>query len=71
MWQSRERWIAALRSFVIRMAAIALLTLIVPVTPSLAQRSGHVRLKIVTASVTPSTWPMPSSTVDSSPRERP
>ena len=51
MRQSRERWIAALRSIVIRLAAIALLTLIVPVTPSLAQASGHVRLKIVKASV--------------------
>ncbi len=51
MQQNPERWIAALRSFVIRLAAIALLALIVPGTPSLAQASGHVRLKIVKASL--------------------
>ena len=51
MQQSRERWVAALRSFVIRLAALALLALIVPVTPSLAQASGHVRLRIVKASL--------------------
>jgi hypothetical protein len=38
---------AAQRSFGIRLAAIVLLALLVPVTPSLAQASGHVRLKIV------------------------
>ena len=40
---------AAPRWFVIRMAAMALLMSIVPATPSLAQASGHVRLKIVKA----------------------
>jgi lipid-binding SYLF domain-containing protein len=40
---------AALHSFVTRLAAIALFALIVPVTPSLAQASGYVRLKIVKA----------------------
>lgn len=49
MRQSPERWIFALHRFVIRLGAIALLALIVPVTPSLAQASGHVRLKIVKA----------------------
>jgi lipid-binding SYLF domain-containing protein len=32
-----------------RLAAITLLALIVPVTPSLAQAAGHVRVKIVKA----------------------
>jgi hypothetical protein len=49
MRQSPERWIAALRLLVVRVAAIALLGLIVPVKPSLAQASGHVRVKIVKA----------------------
>lgn len=49
--QSSEHWIGVLRAFVIRLAAIALLALTVPVTPSLAQASGHVRLKIVKASL--------------------
>ncbi len=49
MRQSRERWIDAQRSFVIRLAAIALLALIIPVTLSLAQASGHVRVKFVKA----------------------
>jgi lipid-binding SYLF domain-containing protein len=40
---------AALRSLFIRLAAIVLFAVIVPVTPSLAQASGHVRLKIVKA----------------------
>jgi hypothetical protein len=40
---------AAPRWFVIRLAAMALLAAIVPATPSLAQASGHVRLKIVKA----------------------
>ena len=51
MEPSPERWRAALRSFIIRLAAIALLALTIPVTPSLAQGSGHVRLKIVKASL--------------------
>jgi hypothetical protein len=51
MRQSRERGIAAVRSSVIGLAAIALLALTVPVTPSLAQASGQVRLKIVKASL--------------------
>lgn len=49
MPQNRELRRAALRWFVNRLAAIALLALIVPVTPSLAQASGGVRLKIVKA----------------------
>lgn len=49
MRRSPKCWIAALHRFVIRLGAIALLALIVPVTPSLAQASGHVRLKIVKA----------------------
>ena len=40
---------AAPRWFVIRLAVMALLVSIVPATPSLAQASGHVRLKIVKA----------------------
>jgi hypothetical protein len=51
MQRNRERRVAALRSFVIRVAAIALLAFLVPVTPSFAQASGHVRLKIVKASL--------------------
>jgi hypothetical protein len=52
MQRSRERRIAALRSVVvIRVAAIALLACLVPVTPSLAQAAGHVRLKITKASL--------------------
>jgi hypothetical protein len=51
MQQSPERSIAARRSFIIRLAAIAMLALIVPVTPSLAQASGYVRVKIVKAGV--------------------
>jgi len=51
MQQSRKRRIAALRSFAVRLASIALLALIVPVTPSLAQAAGHVRLKITKASL--------------------
>jgi hypothetical protein len=49
MQRNRERRRAALRWFVNHLAAIALLALIVPVTPSLAQASGDVRLKIVKA----------------------
>lgn len=49
MPRSRERRRTALRWFVNRLVAIALLALIVPVTPSLAQASGDVRLKIVKA----------------------
>lgn len=37
------------RAFVIRLAALALLAVSVPVTPSLAQASGQVRVKIVKA----------------------
>ena len=51
MRQSPERRVAALRAMAARLAAVALLALIVPVTPSLAQASGHVRLKIVKASL--------------------
>jgi len=51
MPQNPERRIAALCSFVVRLAPIALLVLIVPVTPSLAQAAGHVRLKITKASL--------------------
>src|SRR5258708_7143981 len=51
MQQNRERRIAALCSFTVRLASIALLVLIVPVTPSLAQAAGHVRLKITKASL--------------------
>src|SRR5258705_12777734 len=51
MQQSRKRRIAALRSFAVRLASIALLALIVPVTPSLAQAAGHVRLNITKASL--------------------
>ncbi len=51
MQRSPECWIALLRSSVIRLASMALLALIVPVTPSLAQAAGHVRLKIVKAAL--------------------
>src|SRR5260221_4802196 len=51
MPQNRERRIVALCSFAVRLAPIALLALIVPVTPSLAQAAGHVRLKITKASL--------------------
>lgn len=40
---------AAFRSMVFRVAAIALLALILPATPSFAQSGGHVRVKIVKA----------------------
>ncbi|UPJ69317.1 hypothetical protein IVB23_10180 [Bradyrhizobium sp. 191] len=39
----------ARQAFVIRLAALALLAVSVPVTPSLAQASGEVRVKIVKA----------------------
>ncbi|MBH5390260.1 hypothetical protein H1B27_28835 [Bradyrhizobium sp. CNPSo 4019] len=39
----------ARQAFVIRLAALALLAVAVPVTPSLAQASGEVRVKIVKA----------------------
>lgn len=48
MQRNRERRRTALRWLVNRLAAVALLALIVPVAPSLAQASG-VRLKIVKA----------------------
>jgi hypothetical protein len=38
-----------LRPFLVRTAALALLALIVPTAPSVAQAPGHVRLKIVKA----------------------
>jgi hypothetical protein len=38
-----------LRSFAIRLAAFALFAFAIPVTQSLAQASGHVRVKIVKA----------------------
>jgi hypothetical protein len=40
---------AVLRSFLMRLAAFALFAFAVPVTPSFAQASGHVRVKIVKA----------------------
>jgi hypothetical protein len=40
---------AVLRSFLIRLAALALFAFAVPVTPCFAQASGHVRVKIVKA----------------------
>lgn len=49
MQRNRERRRTALRWLVNRLAAVALLALIVPVAPSLAQASGDVRLKIVKA----------------------
>lgn len=49
MQRNRELRRTALRWFVNRLAAVALLALIVPVTPSLAQASGDVRLKIAKA----------------------
>ncbi len=51
MRQNLERGIEALRSIVIRIAAMALLALFIPATPSMAQASGHVRLKFVKASL--------------------
>lgn len=49
MLQSHRRASVALRRRFMRLAAITLLALIVPVTPSLAQAAGHVRVKIVKA----------------------
>lgn len=49
MQRIRERRRTALHWFVNRLTAVALLALTVPVTPSLAQASGDVRLKIVKA----------------------
>lgn len=49
MRQSRDRSRLAWRAFVVRLAALALLAVSVPVTPSLAQASGQVRVKIVKA----------------------
>lgn len=49
MQRNREHRRAALRWLVNHLAVLALLVLIVPVTPSRAQASGDVRLKIVKA----------------------
>lgn len=49
MPQSRDHIRLARRAFVVRLAALALLAVSVPVTPSLAQASGQVRVKIVKA----------------------
>lgn len=49
MLPSRDHMRPARRAFVIRLAALALLAISVPVTPSLAQASGQVRVKIVKA----------------------
>ncbi|GLR98358.1 hypothetical protein [Bradyrhizobium liaoningense] len=49
MLRSRDHMRPARRAFVIRLAALALLAVSVPVTPSLAQASGQVRVKIVKA----------------------
>lgn len=46
---NREGTRVALRSLAYCMTAIALLVFAIPVTPSLAQVSGHVRVKIVKA----------------------
>jgi hypothetical protein len=51
MQQSPERCMVALRSSAIGLTWVALLSLIIPVTPSLAQASGHVRLKILKVSL--------------------
>jgi hypothetical protein len=51
MQQRPERLVAALRSLFIRLAAIAPFAFVMPVTPSLAQASGDVRVKIVKASL--------------------
>jgi len=49
MSQSPESCKAAFGALVIRLAAIAFLAFTIPVTPSLAQAVGHVRVKIVKA----------------------
>lgn len=49
MQRSPDKAIAVLRFLAVRLAALALLALIVPATPSLAQAAGHVRVKIVKA----------------------
>lgn len=49
MLPSRDHMRPARRAFVIRLAALALLAISAPVTPSLAQASGQVRVKIVKA----------------------
>lgn len=49
MPRNPERRRVALRWFINRLAAVALLALTAPVTPALAQASGDVRLKIVKA----------------------
>jgi hypothetical protein len=49
MPQSRERQIEMLRRFLWRLAALVLLALVLPATPSFAQASGQVRVKIVKA----------------------
>ncbi|UPK29837.1 hypothetical protein IVB26_16125 [Bradyrhizobium sp. 195] len=49
MQRNLERCIALLRTSVIYLGTIALLALVVPATPSFAQASGQVRVKIVKA----------------------
>jgi hypothetical protein len=49
MLQSPERRRAVLRSYAVRLAAMALFALAIPATPSFAQAGGHVRLKVVKA----------------------
>ncbi|WP_426418720.1 hypothetical protein [Bradyrhizobium genosp. A] len=49
MPQNNESMTAARRSAMARLAAMVLITLLAPVTPSLAQAAGHVRVKIVKA----------------------
>jgi len=49
MQKSPERGISALRLLVMRLAAVVLLTLTVPVTPSQAQAPGYVQAKLLKA----------------------
>jgi len=49
MPRSLERCVALLKNSVVYLGMIALLACIVPATPSFAQASGHVRVKIVKA----------------------
>lgn len=49
MPRSLERCVALLKNSVVYLGMIALLACIVPATPTLAQASGHVRVKIVKA----------------------
>jgi len=49
MWQSLESRRAVLRALVFPLTAVAFLALTLPVTPSFAQASGHVRVKMLKA----------------------